>query len=81
MEKEGIVVKIPANTKLWIMAVVLGLLIVVSVVQAVELVSLKNTINTKLTGLAVAEPSISAGSSSTNLQKNLQNLPSMVGGC
>jgi len=71
------------NTKLWIMAVALGLLIVISGVQAFELVSLKNKLNEDLTGLVEgsSKQTISTGSSSGSLNDNLDSLPSMVGGC
>jgi flagellar basal body-associated protein FliL len=69
------------DKKLWIMVIALGLLIVVAGVQAIELVGLKNKVNTELTGLSIAKPTSSSSSGSSTLQKNLQNLPSMVGGC
>lgn len=70
------------DKKLWIMAIALGLLIVVAGVQGVELVGLKNKVNTELSGLSVAKSGISSNlDSGGTLQKNLQNLPSMVGGC
>jgi|TARA_B100001971_G_C18204352_1_gene546614 ABC-type nickel/cobalt efflux system permease component RcnA len=72
------------NTKLWIMAVALGLLIVISGVQAFELVSLKNKLSDEgLTGLVEgsSKQTISTGSSSGTLNDNLDSLPSMVGGC
>ena len=63
------------------MAVALGLLIIISGVQAVELVSLKNKINTDIGDIKVSSSSTPASSSSGNLQQNIQNLPTMVGGC
>ncbi len=68
------------SSKLWIIAVVLGLLIVASVIQAVELVNLKDKI-AEINDLAIAKPSASTSSPSTALQRNLQSLPNMVGGC
>ncbi|HJO01557.1 MAG: hypothetical protein QF655_03935 [Candidatus Woesearchaeota archaeon] len=69
-----------SNTKLWIMAVALGLLIVISAVQAVGLVSLKNRLDNEITTLAsTSKSTVSTGGES--LSKNLENLPSMVGGC
>ena len=67
------------NIKLLIMAIALGLLIIISGVQAVELVSLKNKLNTELTTLAAN--SKSTVPTSGTLKDNLKNLPSMVGGC
>ncbi len=74
------------NTRLWIMAVLLALLIVVSGIQAVELVGLKGKINTEMSDLTISKPKSlatnTAGSSpSGQLQSNLENLPGMVGGC
>lgn len=66
--------------KMWIIAIGLGLLILVSGIQAVELVNLKNKIDTELNDLAISKRSVTTESIST-LQKNLQNLPTMVGGC
>jgi len=67
------------NMKLWIMAVAIGLLIVISGVQAIELVSLKNKLS-EVEELGVSSKSASTGSSD-DLSNNLKNLPSMVGGC
>ncbi len=72
------------NTKLWIMVVALGLLIIVAGVQATELVGLKNKLNSEVSTLAAggnSAHSSSTGKSSGSLSKNLQNLPTMVGGC
>lgn len=57
-----------------IIAVVLGVLLLVAAVQAVELFGLKNKI---------ASGGMTATSTGGNAQLpgNLQNLPSMVGGC
>ena len=65
--------------KLWIMAIVLGLLIILSGIQSVELVSLKNKLDKEITVLGSSKSAASAGSS--GLKDNLKNLPSMVGGC
>lgn len=59
---------------------VIGSLILLSGLQTVELINLKNRIETELTGLTVSKSVIST-SSTNQLQQNLQNLPSMVGGC
>jgi cytochrome c-type biogenesis protein CcmH/NrfG len=70
------------NTKAVVVVAVLALMVLFSAAQAFELVSLKEKINTELTGLTVAAPSTTSNTSkATDLQKNLQNLPSMVGGC
>ncbi len=66
------------NIKLWIMAAAIGLLIILSGVQAVELVSLKNKLDNEITALGSSKSAASAGNS---LNENLNNLPSMVGGC
>lgn len=61
------------------MAIVLGLLIVISGVQAIQLVSLRNQLDNEITTLSTSKSTVSTGSDT--LSKNLQNLPSMVGGC
>ena len=68
------------NMKLWIMAVAIGLLIILSGVQAVELVSLKNKLDKEITALGSSKSTVSTGSSGS-LSDNIKNLPSMVGGC
>ena len=74
------------SAKLLVIAVALGLLIVIAGIQAMELSSLKTKLNSELTGLSAAKPagsgtSSSGASSGNSLQKNIQDLPSMVGGC
>ena len=71
------------SSKFVVMAVLLGLLIVVAGMQAVELVNLKSSLSKDITTLAVSGKSStgSSASSSSALKKNLQNLPQMVGGC
>jgi hypothetical protein len=73
------------DKKMIVMMVLVGLLVLVSAVQAVELVQLKGKLaDESLTlGKATQKTSIgSAGSGSgSTLSKNLENLPSMVGGC
>lgn len=70
------------NKKIVVMVVAVLLLLVFSAVQAIELTNLKNMLNNELTTLSVAgKTEISTSSSSTGLQQNIQNLPSMVGGC
>ncbi len=65
--------------KLWVMAAAIGLLIILSGIQAVELVSLKNKLDKEITSLGSSKSAVSIGSS--GLKDNLKNLPSMVGGC
>ena len=73
------------DKKMIVMMVLVGILILVSAVQAVELVQLKGKISDESLSLgkAVQKTSIgsAAGSSGSSLSKNLDNLPSMVGGC
>ena len=64
------------NATLWVMAIALGLLIIVAGIQAVEMVSLKNKLTNDISALGASKPSVSGG-----LSKNLESLPSMVGGC
>ena len=72
-----------SNNKLWIMAMVLGLLIIMTGVQTIELVSLKDKLSSEVLTLigSGSAPTISTGQSSGSLSANLQNLPTMVGGC
>jgi len=66
-----------------VIAIVLGVLVVVALVQAFQLVGLKN----KLAGGGVQTASVSAptqqggGGSGAQVPSSLQNLPQMVGGC
>lgn len=68
-----------ASIKLWIMAIALGLLVIIGAVQAVELVSLKSKLDSGVATVKAGVPI--AGAAAGSLQKNLQNLPTMVGGC
>jgi len=72
-----------SNTKMVVIAIALGLLIVISGVQATELVSLKNKLGREITTLtATSEKStISTNGKTGSLSKNLKDLPGMVGGC
>lgn len=70
-----------SSTKLWIMAIALGLLIVISAVQAVGLVSLKNKLNSEMGTFTAGSSKSTVSTGSESLSKNLENLPSMVGGC
>lgn len=69
------------NTKLVVIAVALGLLVVVAGIQSIQLVSLKSKVNAELTGIVVKPSAPSSSSSSDTLQRNIKNLPQMVGGC
>ncbi|HIH14759.1 MAG: hypothetical protein QT08_C0009G0005 [archaeon GW2011_AR17] len=70
--------------KNWIFAIVLGVLIIVSVVQAVQLSSIKESISEGelSTGSATSTTNTAgSSSSSTSSSSSLSELPSMVGGC
>ena len=70
------------NHKAVVVTIVLALLILFSAVQAVELISLKEKINTELSSINLTASSVTSNTSkATDLQNNIQNLPSMVGGC
>jgi hypothetical protein len=74
-----------AGKKMIVMMVLLGVLVLVSAVQAVELMQLKGKLSDESLTLGKATQKTSVGSSSGAtggaLSKNLENLPSMVGGC
>ncbi len=63
-----------------LMIVLIGLLLVTAVVQTVQLVGLSSG-NVVVSGAAVSSTSSPAKSSHSSVPTNLQNLPSMVGGC
>ncbi len=62
-----------------IIAIVLGILVVISVVQAIQLNNLKDNIATG--GVATVSANSPVQGSGAGLPSNLQNLPEMVGGC
>jgi len=66
-----------------IIAVVLGILVLISVVQALQLNALKEKINEGKLTFSKTSSSSSGGSNgqSSGLPSNIQDLPSMVGGC
>ncbi len=68
-----------------IVAVVLGVLILVSAVQAVQLNALKDTISEGglevSTGTFSVPVASSGGKSTGSLPSNIKDLPQMVGGC
>lgn len=62
-----------------IIVIVLVVLVLLTAVQAIQLSSLKTSISTgKVNVAAGSSPSTGAGNS---LPSNINNLPSMVGGC
>jgi hypothetical protein len=61
-----------------IIAIVLGVLLVLSVVQAFQVNTIKEKISSGGVKLASGAASTGGGAS---VPSNLQNLPSMVGGC
>lgn len=64
-----------------LISVVLGVLVVIAVFQAVQLVGLKNQLGGAVNvGSATASVAGQSGGGA-ELPSNLQNLPSMVGGC
>ncbi|HIH04981.1 TPA: hypothetical protein HA281_03020 [Candidatus Woesearchaeota archaeon] len=72
------------DTKTIVMLVMVGLLVLVSAVQAVELMGLKDKLSDdslKVSG-ASAKATVGASSGAGNsLSQNINSLPSMVGGC
>ena len=74
-----------------VITIVLAILVVVSAVQTIELVSLKNQVSdgnialksvTKSTGTIAAGAGSTAGSGDSGVSSSsLQDLPNMVGGC
>jgi len=70
--------------KNWIFAVVLGVLIIVSIVQAVQLTGIKESIGSGDITIGGGSSTTNTGSSSassTSSSSSLSELPSMVGGC
>jgi hypothetical protein len=65
-------------------SIVLGILVLIAAVQAVQLFSLKGSVQTGAVATStqpVAAASSGAAPSAGALPSNLQNLPTMVGGC
>ena len=62
-----------------IITIVLAVLVVISVVQAVEINSLKTSISTG--NIATVSANTPSSSGSAAAPSNIQNLPEMVGGC
>ena len=67
-----------------VIAIVLGALVLIAAVQAVQLFSLKDKLASGSIGTASAGVAVQAsggGGGSPKLPSNLENLPGMVGGC
>jgi len=65
-----------------VIAIVLGALVLIAAVQAVQLFSIKNKLATGQMQTATSGANVqSSAGSGASLPSNLQNLPSMVGGC
>jgi len=67
-----------------IVMIILAVLVATSLVQAVQLSGLQNTIEEKGVSLGAAAPvraSSGSGGSPASLPSSLQDLPTMVGGC
>ncbi len=65
-----------------IIAIVLGVLVLVSVVQAFQLNTLKEKVSEGKLTIGKTSSSVSTGSGSgASIPSNIQDLPSMVGGC
>ena len=70
-----------------IVGIVLGILVLVSVVQAFQMTSLRSQISggsavqTASASQPVASGSPSSGAKTAQVPSSLQNLPDMVGGC
>ncbi|MCH7493021.1 hypothetical protein IID19_05575 [Patescibacteria group bacterium] len=76
-KSKTITIKINSNS---IMVSILAVLLIVSVAQAVELGNLKQKITSGEVVAATVSGSTNSGSGST-APSNLQDLPTMVGGC
>ena len=63
-----------------VIAIVLGALVLIAGAQAFQLFTLKNKIAEGSVGVS-AQTQVGASASSPQLPSNLQNLPSMGGGC
>ncbi len=65
-----------------IIAIVLGVLLIMSAVQAIQLTVLKTKIVKEGFNMKSASSTVKpASSGGASVPSNLQNLPSMVGGC
>ena len=69
-----------------IVGIVLGILVLVSVVQAFQMTSLRSqlsggNVQSAAAGTPVSGPAPSGGAKAAQVPASLQNLPDMVGGC
>ena len=64
-----------------IISVVLGILLIVSVVQAFQLSALKEDVASGALAPRAGVAASGGSPSGASLPSNIQNLPSMVGGC
>lgn len=64
-----------------VLAIVLGALVLIAGLQAYQLFSLKNKVSSGNLQTVSGASVPAAGQSGASLPSNLQNLPSMVGGC
>jgi|TARA_B100001971_G_C18068884_1_gene471989 hypothetical protein len=69
--------------KNFVITIVLAVLVVISVVQAIQLNGLKTTLAESDLSVGTKNVKVSTGSSgsSGSLPTNIQSLPTMVGGC
>ena len=63
-----------------VIAIVLGALILIAAVQAFQLMGLKNSVSSGTIRTSTAGTPVQSGAGG-QLQKNLESLPGMVGGC
>ncbi|MBS3052091.1 MAG: hypothetical protein J4428_01825 [Candidatus Aenigmarchaeota archaeon] len=70
------------NTNL-LLTILIGAMVLVSVLQAIQLFSLQSTLvsGVSVGGSKSVSSSPAGNSGSAQLPSNLENLPSMVGGC
>lgn len=71
-----------------IVAIILGLLVIISIVQAFQLNGLKKnvaegklSVSSSSSKTSVATPAGDSGKTTANLPTSVKNLPQMVGGC
>ncbi|GEM_PF-1696274 len=80
MKHEHLPVK--RDKKVVIAVIVLGLLLVFSVAQTIQLVTMKGKLQNEVTlGSAPLAGKQASSTGSGDLKSNIQNLPGMVGGC
>ena len=64
-----------------VIAIVLGALVLIAAVQAIQLFTLKSKIASGSVSVGGAPQASGGGGSAPQLPSNLNNLPNMVGGC